>query len=103
MIIERNTEFRLIRTMFAELPATRIEALLDRLIKESDLGISEVFESVEDLIASKKFSSFKKSCQKFLDILRDFRPEKLDQKLKAETADLLERIKKEIEKKKVGA
>jgi hypothetical protein len=103
MIIERNTDFRLIKTMYDELPATKVEALLDRLIKESDLGIAEVFESVEDLIASKKFSSFKKSCQKFLDILRDFRPEKLDQRLKVEATEILEKIKREIEKKKAGA
>lgn len=98
-IIPRNTDFRLIKDMLADLPPETAEQLIIKVIEEEETGISDVYESVQDQIASKRFDFFKRSCSKFLSILKDFAPENLDKKSQGSFFELLKQVRYTIDDK----
>lgn len=99
MIIPRNTDFRLIKTMFAYLPVEDVRMLIERVIEEPDLGISDIYETVEDKINSKRFDLFRRSCYKFENTLKQFEFESLDKMTKVEAISLMEHINKVLSEK----
>jgi hypothetical protein len=99
-IIVRNTEFRLIETMFSTFPAIKVKALMERLITEPETGITDIFESVEALISINTLPIFKKSCERFLEILKDFKLGTLDSRTRNQVASILTNIQDEIAAKK---
>jgi ParB/RepB/Spo0J family partition protein len=98
-IIPRNTDFRLIKTMFNYIPRDQMEDLVSKIIKEPDMGISDAFRLVEDKIYSKRFDLFKSSCMKFVEIVKDFRLENVDKRTADEAIKLLKETQEAIVKK----
>lgn len=98
-LIRRNTDFRLIAPMFEVVPAEKVKSLLKTLFLEPDVGISDIYESVEALIAAKKFGELKRSCKRFLRIIRKFHFEKLKNKRRTAALKLLNGIRRELESK----
>jgi len=98
-IIRRNTDFRLIKTMFNYLTSDHAEELVTKIIKDPDMGIQDAFAQVEERMYSKRFDFFKSSCMNFVQILKDFRLENVDKKTIEESVKLLKQIQEVISTK----
>ncbi len=98
-IIPRNTDFRLIKTIFDYLPRDQVQELITKIIKEPEIGVADAFRLVEDKIHSKRFDLFRGSCIEFLEILKKFGIDDADKKTLNETIKLLDQIRKEVEKR----
>ena len=98
-VIRRNTDFRLIAAMFAFLPGEQVAQLLEKILKDPEMGISDAYELVEDKITSKRFDLFRISCRKFSSILEDFRFTTADEKTALDAISLLKEIREKISKK----
>jgi len=98
-VIPRNTDFRLVKTMFAYLPQDQVKHLIEQLLKDAEIGVADVYELVENKVSSKRFDLFRNSCKKFMTILDDFRFGAVDKKATLEAIDLLKNIGKTINEK----
>lgn len=98
-VIRRNTDFRLIKTMFSYLPSTEVKQLIEGILRDPGLGISGVYASVEDRISSKRFDLFRSSCATFLTIMKDFEYDTLDKKTTVQVTTLLKEIRETIVQK----
>jgi len=98
-VIRKNTDFRLIGAMFEALSAEKVEGLLEKLLDRPEIGIAEIFQSVEYLIAARKFAAFVESCDGFLGMLDELRFQDLDGTLREQAFNNLSRVKKKIEDK----
>lgn len=98
-VIPRNTDFRLVKEMFAYLPTDQARGLIEKVLEEPGLGISDVYELVEDKISSKRFDLFQKSCNRFLSTTRNFKFEALDKRTAVKAKSLLKAIRDLIDQK----
>jgi len=84
--------------MFSYLPSKVVGELIERVIKNLELGILDVYIEVEDKINSKRFDLFKKLLSRFENSLIQFKFDSLDNLSRGEAIELLNRTSSTIKK-----